>query len=83
LQHNLIELLEDRTVIAVAHRLSTLVNFERILVLSEGKIVEEGTAQQLIARRGLFDRLWRLQTQGTLAEEVAEEMQQQIANYNR
>ncbi|MFL6575855.1 MAG: ABC transporter ATP-binding protein [Povalibacter sp.] len=82
-QHNLIELLEDRTVIAVAHRLSTLVNFERILVLSEGKIVEEGTAQQLIARRGLFDRLWRLQTQGTLAEEVAEEMQQQIANYNR
>ncbi|HET9448625.1 MAG TPA: ATP-binding cassette domain-containing protein, partial [Steroidobacteraceae bacterium] len=67
-QRALVELMKDRTVIAVAHRLSTLVNFERILVVVDGAVVEEGTAAQLRARRGVFDKLWRLQTEGVFQE---------------
>ena len=64
IQRNIVELVQERTVIAVAHRLSTLVNFDRILVISNGEIAEEGTAAELRARGGVFERLWRLQTQG-------------------
>jgi len=56
--------LQGRTIIAVAHRLSTLSSFDRVLVMHEGKIVEEGSPAEL--RRGgtLFNQLWRLQTHG-------------------
>jgi ATP-binding cassette subfamily B protein len=54
----------DRTVIAVAHRLSTLNNFDRILVVEHGSIVEDGTAAELRARGGLFEKMWRLQANG-------------------
>jgi ATP-binding cassette subfamily B protein len=64
IQRNLIEKLQGRTVIAVAHRLSTLVNFDRIIVIVDGVIVEEGTALELRARNGVFEKLWRLQTEG-------------------
>jgi ATP-binding cassette, subfamily B, bacterial len=67
-QRALVELMKERTVIAVAHRLSTLVNFERILVVVDGKVVEEGTVAQLRARRGVFEKLWRLQTEGVFVE---------------
>jgi ATP-binding cassette, subfamily B, bacterial len=67
-QQALVELMKERTVIAVAHRLSTLVNFERILVIVDGQVVEEGTAAQLRACRGVFDKLWRLQTEGVVVE---------------
>jgi ATP-binding cassette subfamily B protein len=67
IQRNIVAHLRGRTVIAVAHRLSTLVNFDRILVIDAGRIVDEGTVQELRARRGLFYRLWRLQTEGSLA----------------
>ncbi|WP_407700496.1 ABC transporter ATP-binding protein [Steroidobacter gossypii] len=64
IQRNLIEKLQGRTVIAVAHRLSTLVGFDRIIVIVDGAIVEEGTAAELRARNGVFEKLWRLQTEG-------------------
>jgi ATP-binding cassette, subfamily B, bacterial len=64
IQRNLIEKLRGRTVIAVAHRLSTLVGFDRIIVVVDGVIVEEGTAAELRARNGVFEKLWRLQTEG-------------------
>jgi ATP-binding cassette subfamily B protein len=64
IQRNLVEKLRGRTVIAVAHRLSTLVNFDRIIVVVDGRIVEEGTAAELRARNGVFEKLWRLQTEG-------------------
>jgi ATP-binding cassette subfamily B protein len=68
IQQSIVERLTRRTVIAVAHRLSTLVNFERILVLVDGRIVEEGTVPQLRARNGVFERLWRLQTEGAMTQ---------------
>ena len=54
----------DRTVISVAHRLSTLATFDRILVVEDGRIVEDGNATDLRRAGGLFDRMWRLQAEG-------------------
>jgi ATP-binding cassette subfamily B protein len=61
IQRALEVLLEDRTTIAVAHRLSTSAAAELILVLHHGEIVERGTHRELLARAGLYDKLWRLQ----------------------
>jgi ATP-binding cassette subfamily B protein len=61
IQRALVEQMRDRTVIAVAHRLSTLVVFDRVIVLNGGRIVEDGTMLELRRRGGLFDRMWRLQ----------------------
>ena len=69
IQRNVVEKFPDRTVIAVAHRLSTLVNFDRIIVIVEGRIVEEGTAAELRARNGVFEKLWRLQTEGLMSSD--------------
>jgi ATP-binding cassette subfamily B protein len=55
------ELVRGRTVLAVAHRLSTVANFDRIVVLSEGRIVEDGHPAVLRRRGGVFDGMWRLQ----------------------
>jgi ATP-binding cassette, subfamily B, bacterial len=64
IQRNIVELLEGRTVIAVAHRLSTLAAFDRILVVQQGCIVEEGSARELRRRGRLFEKMWRLQADG-------------------
>lgn len=64
IQRNIIELLRERTVIAVAHRLSTLANFDRILVVHHGRIVEEGTAAELRRRGRIFQRMWEAQANG-------------------
>jgi len=61
IQRALTVLMEGRTTIAVAHRLSTIVNADEILVLHHGQVRERGTHRQLIARRGLYERLVRLQ----------------------
>lgn len=54
-------LMAGRTSIAIAHRLSTVVEADEILVLHHGEVVERGTHRQLLDRRGLYDRLYRLQ----------------------
>ncbi|MFN7102332.1 MAG: ABC transporter transmembrane domain-containing protein [Pseudorhizobium sp.] len=54
-------LMRDRTTLVIAHRLATVLKADRILVIDEGRIVEEGTHQTLIARGGLYARLARLQ----------------------
>jgi ATP-binding cassette subfamily B protein len=51
--------LQDKTVIAVAHRLSTIKNFNRIAVLKDGKIEEFGSFDQLMARKGYFYQIAR------------------------
>ncbi|RIL07956.1 MAG: ABC transporter [Proteobacteria bacterium] len=66
IQRSIVTSLGERTVIAVAHRLSTLAAFDRILVLHGGRLVEDGSAAELRARDGVFARLWRLQAEGAL-----------------
>jgi len=61
IQRALLELMEGRTVVAVAHRLSTLTGFDRILVLEQGVIVEDGPPQRLREGEGSFAALWDLQ----------------------
>ncbi|HEU4631398.1 MAG TPA: ABC transporter ATP-binding protein, partial [Gemmatimonadaceae bacterium] len=61
IQAGLAELMRGRTTIAVAHRLSTIVNATEILVLHHGQVRERGTHRALLARGGLYERLYRLQ----------------------
>jgi ATP-binding cassette subfamily B multidrug efflux pump len=61
IQVALAELMTGRTTIAVAHRLSTIVGADEILVLHHGQVRERGTHRELLAKQGLYDRLYRLQ----------------------
>jgi ATP-binding cassette, subfamily B, bacterial len=61
----LAELMQKRTTIVIAHRLATVQSCDRILVMEDGRIVEEGTHQTLVAAGGLYARLAKLQFQGT------------------
>ena len=64
-QEGLERLMVGRTVLAIAHRLSSIANFDRVLVVERGRIVEDGPPQHLLAREdGEFRRLWMLQAQG-------------------
>lgn len=64
IQAALNNLVHNRTVVAVAHRLSTLASFDRIIVLRNGRIVEDGAPQELRRQGGEFDSLWRMQAEG-------------------
>ncbi|MBU3826385.1 MAG: ABC transporter ATP-binding protein/permease [Candidatus Anaerobiospirillum merdipullorum] len=64
IQENLGKVMHGRTVIAIAHRLSTLAQMDRIVVIDSGRIVESGTQAQLLQAGGLFARLWQRQTGG-------------------
>lgn len=64
IQAALNNLVHNRTVVAVAHRLSTLASFDRIIVLRDGRIVEDGPPQELRRHGGEFDALWRMQADG-------------------
>jgi len=60
--------MEGKTVIAIAHRLSTIAQMDRLVVLDEGRIVEQGDHQSLLAQGGLYARLWAHQTGGYLGD---------------
>lgn len=64
IQAALNNLVHNRTVVAVAHRLSTLSSFDRIIVLRDGRIVEDGSPMELRNRGGEFETLWRMQAEG-------------------
>ncbi|MDO5716670.1 MAG: ABC transporter ATP-binding protein [Tissierellia bacterium] len=61
LQEALSRLIANKTVVIIAHRLRTVENADKIIVLDEGRLVEEGTATELIAKEGLFYQLWKTQ----------------------
>lgn len=73
IQENLTELMMGKTVIAVAHRLSTIAALDRLVVVDRGRIVEEGTHEDLIQRDGLYAQLWKRQSGGFLASRLAAE----------
>jgi ATP-binding cassette subfamily B multidrug efflux pump len=64
IQATLYSMMKGKTVIAIAHRLSTIAEMDRIIVLDEGKVVEEGPHDALIAQGGLYASLWNRQSGG-------------------
>jgi ATP-binding cassette subfamily B multidrug efflux pump len=70
IQDQLLDLMEGKTVIAIAHRLSTVARMDRLIVLEQGRIVESGTHAELLRRAGHYEKLWRHQSGGFLANEL-------------
>ena len=68
IQHSLLKLIENKTTLIVAHRLSTLLHMDRILVFEQGKIVEDGHHKELLALKGLYKTMWDAQVGGFLPE---------------
>jgi ATP-binding cassette subfamily B multidrug efflux pump len=64
IQEQLHRLMAGKTVIAIAHRLSTIAAMDRLIVIDEGRIIEEGTHAQLLALGGEYARLWARQSGG-------------------
>jgi len=71
IQDKLDEIMVNKTVIVVAHRLSTIAHLDRILVFDKGRVVEDGSHQELLSKRGQYFRLWSRQSAGMFHEEVA------------
>jgi len=67
IQENLMQLMEGKTVIAIAHRLSTISALDRLVVIERGKIIQQGTHQQLADVEGLYAELWQRQSGGFIA----------------
>ena len=70
IQDSLNELMEGKTVIAIAHRLSTIAAMDRLIILDKGKIIEQGSHQELLAKQGIYANLWAHQTGGFIGEEA-------------
>lgn len=68
IQHSLYQLMEGKTVIAIAHRLATIAAMDRLIVLDQGKIIEQGSHQELLALNGLYAQLWKHQSGGFLGD---------------
>jgi len=72
IQQNLARMMEGRTTLAVAHRLSTIAAMDRLVVMDKGRIIEQGNHRELLARGGLYATLWERQSGGFLALSAAE-----------
>jgi len=73
IQASLYRLMEGKTVVAIAHRLSTIAAMDRLIVLDKGRVVEEGDHRSLLARGGIYARLWAHQSGGFLGEDADDE----------
>lgn len=73
IQESLTKVMKDKTTIIIAHRLTTLTGVDRIIVFKKGDIVEDGTHEELLRRGGEYRKLWDMQTNGFLPEELEEE----------
>lgn len=69
IQESLDEMMKGKTVIAIAHRLSTIAAMDRLIVMDEGRIIEQGTHAELLKLNGVYAKLWRHQSGGFLAED--------------
>lgn len=70
IQENLMHLMHGKTVLAIAHRLSTIAAMDRLIVLDQGRIIEQGSHEELIQQGGLYAQLWAHQSGGFLAEDI-------------
>lgn len=68
IQASLTELMKDRTTVVIAHRLSTIQKMDRIIVLEDGKIIEDGSHTKLLAQKGTYASLWSHQSGGFIEE---------------
>jgi ATP-binding cassette subfamily B protein len=68
IQKAIFELIKDKTALVIAHRLSTILHMDRIVVLEKGKIIEQGTHQQLLDKQGKYYAMWQHQSGGFLVE---------------
>ena len=73
IQETLNDVMQDKTVIVVAHRLSTIAHLDRILVFDQGRIVEDGTHEELLAQGGGYHQLWSRQAGGFVLDDGAAE----------
>ena len=77
IQEQLDTLMAGKTVIAIAHRLSTIARMDRLVVMDAGRIVEQGTHEELLRLGGHYARLWRRQSGGFIAHDLAAEPEAQ------
>lgn len=68
IQDNLAQLMQGKTVLAIAHRLSTIAAMDRLIVMDQGRIVEQGSHAELLAKGGVYAKLWQHQSGGFLPE---------------
>ncbi len=73
IQSTLYGMMEGKTVIAIAHRLSTIARMDRIVVLDEGRVIEDGTHESLLELGGIYAKLWNRQSGGFLADDISAE----------
>lgn len=66
IQDSLAQLMEGKTVIAIAHRLSTIAHLDQLIVMNDGQITEQGSHEELLKEKGLYARLWDMQSGGFL-----------------
>ncbi|MET3592224.1 MULTISPECIES: ABC transporter ATP-binding protein [Mesorhizobium] len=73
IQENLYKLMQGKTVIAIAHRLSTIAAMNRLVVMDKGRVIEEGSHEELVAKGGLYAQLWQRQSGGFLLDDMPAE----------
>jgi len=80
IQAELAQLSRDRTTLIIAHRLSTVVDADEILVLDQGRIVERGTHESLLASQGMYAQMWNLQLKQSELERTSRKLSKQPVN---